>query len=82
MVVNLHYTVKNTNMKRDYNPDDRTGKQDCFEAFSHLGQGGLMSLTLSSTQAPLDAFEMSKFENIMENATFYFVLQELIFQFP
>jgi len=31
-------------MTGDYNPVDMQGKQDCFEAFSHLGQAGLMSL--------------------------------------
>ena len=29
------------------NPADRQGKQYCFEAFSHLRQAGLMSLTFS-----------------------------------
>ena len=31
-------------MKGDYNPVDRQGKQDCFEALSHLGQAGQMSI--------------------------------------
>ena len=31
-------------MKGDYNPVDRQGKRDCFDALSHLGQAGLMSL--------------------------------------
>jgi len=31
-------------MKVDYNAVDSEGKQAYFEAFSHLGQAGLMSL--------------------------------------
>ena len=43
-----------------------------------LAVGG--TLTLYSTQAPLDAFEMMIFENIMKNGTF--APDEQMFHFP